>query len=35
VKARWVSNGSGINLRADKPPMWKEAGTPVAVFVGE
>jgi hypothetical protein len=35
VKARWVSNGSGINLRADKPPMWKEAGTPVAFFVGE
>lgn len=35
VKARWVSNGSGVNLRADKPPMWKEAGTPVAFFVGE
>jgi hypothetical protein len=35
VKARFVSNGSGINLRADKPPMWKEAGTPVAFFVGE
>ncbi|MCI0705293.1 MAG: hypothetical protein L0241_29895 [Planctomycetia bacterium] len=35
VKARWVSNGSGINLRADKPPMWKEAGTPVSFFVGE
>jgi hypothetical protein len=34
VKARWVSNGSGINLRANKPPMWKEAGTPVAFFVG-
>src|SRR5690242_15335369 len=33
VKARWVSNGSGINLRADKPPMWKEGGTPVAFFV--
>src|SRR6478752_1935630 len=29
VKARWVSNGSGINLKADKPPMWKEVGTPV------
>src|SRR5579871_6724101 len=24
VKARWVSNGSGVNLRADKPPMWRE-----------
>src|SRR3954468_20972366 len=35
VKARWVSNGSGINLRADKPPMRKEAGTPVAFFVGD
>ena len=35
VKARWVSNGSGVNLRANKPPMWKEAGTPVAFFVGE
>jgi hypothetical protein len=35
VKARWVSNGSGVNLKADKPPMWKEAGTPVAFFVGE
>ncbi|HKB02950.1 MAG TPA: hypothetical protein VKD90_12065 [Gemmataceae bacterium] len=35
VKARFVSNGSGINLKADKPPMWKEAGTPVAFFVGE
>ena len=33
--ARWVSNGSGINLKADKPPMWKEAGTPVAFFVGD
>src|SRR5438067_6842218 len=35
VKARWVSNGSGVNLRADKPPMWKEAGVPVAFFVGD
>src|SRR5215213_6933790 len=35
VKARWVSNGSGLNLRADKPPMWKEAGVPVAFLVGE
>src|SRR3954451_5662290 len=34
VKARWVSNGGGVTLRADKPPMWKEAGTPVAFFVG-
>ena len=35
VKARFVSNGSGINLRADKPPMWREVGTPVAFFVGD
>lgn len=35
VKARWVSNGSGVNLRANKPPMWKEMGTPIAFFVGE
>lgn len=35
VKARWISNGSGINLRADKPPMWKEAGVPVSFFVGD
>ena len=35
VKARWVSNGSGINLRADKPPMWREVGTPVAFLVGD
>lgn len=35
VKARWVSNGSGINLKADKPPMWREVGTPVAFLVGD
>src|SRR6476661_8150 len=35
VKARFVSNGSGINLRANKPPMWKEPGVPVAFFVGD
>lgn len=35
MKARWVSNGSGVNLRADKPPMWKEAGVPVAFLVGD
>jgi hypothetical protein len=34
VKARWVSNGSGVNLRADKPPMWREVGVPVAFVVG-
>ena len=25
---------AAVNLRADKPPMWKEAGHPVAFFVG-
>jgi hypothetical protein len=35
VKARWISNGSGVNLRADKPPMWREVGTPVWFFVGD
>lgn len=35
VKARWISNGSGINLRADKPPMWREFGIPIAFHVGE
>jgi hypothetical protein len=35
VKARFISNGSGVNLRADKPPMWKEVGTPVAFLVGD
>src|SRR6188768_4140319 len=34
VKARWISNGSGVNLRAEKPPMWREVGTPVELFVG-
>ena len=34
VKARWISNGSGVNLRADKPPMWREVGTPVEFSVG-
>jgi hypothetical protein len=35
VKARWVSNGNGVNLRADKPPMWKEFGIPVSFAVGD
>jgi hypothetical protein len=34
IKARWVSNGSGVNLRANKKPMWKEVGFPVAFKVG-
>lgn len=35
VKARWVSNGSSINARANKPPMWREIGAPVLFRVGE
>src|SRR5262249_39998091 len=35
VKARWVSNGSAVNARADKKPMWKEVGFPVHFQVGE
>ena len=35
VKARYVSNGSAVNARANKKPMWKEAGTPVHFHVGE
>ncbi len=34
VKARWISNGSAVNARADKKPMWKEAGFPVHFLVG-
>lgn len=34
-KVRLVSNGSAINARANQPPMWFEAGVPVAFFVGE
>ncbi|HEX6961603.1 MAG TPA: hypothetical protein VF175_07030, partial [Lacipirellula sp.] len=33
-KARLVSNGSAVNPRANKPPMWHEQGTPVHFFVG-
>src|SRR5206468_2963519 len=35
VKARYVSNGSAVNARANKKPMWKEAGFPVHFAVGE
>src|SRR3954470_6454315 len=35
VKARWVSDGSGVNRRANKKPMWKDDGTPVEFFVGK
>lgn len=35
VKARWVSNGSAVNARANKKPMWKEFGVPVSFHVGE
>jgi hypothetical protein len=35
VKARWVSDGSAVNARANKKPMWKEIGVPVSFHVGE
>ena len=35
VKARWVSNGGGVNLRAAKSPMWREPGFPVRFLIGE
>jgi hypothetical protein len=34
VKARWVSNGSAVNARANKKPMWREVGFPVRFRVG-
>src|SRR5262249_59199349 len=33
-KIRYVSNGSAVNARANKKPMWKEGGVPVHFFVG-
>lgn len=35
IKIRYISNGSGINLRADKKPMWKEGGFPLTFHVGD
>jgi hypothetical protein len=34
-KARLVSNGSAINARANKKPMWREIGIPVTFTVGD
>jgi hypothetical protein len=34
-KTRLVSNGSAINARASKPPMWKEQGVPIKFFVSD
>src|SRR5437870_3624845 len=34
AKVRYVSNGSAVNARANKKPMWKEAGVPVHFGVG-
>lgn len=34
-KARLISNGSAINARANKPPMWREVGFPVLFGVGQ
>jgi hypothetical protein len=35
IKARWVSNGSAINARANQKPMWYEVGFPVHFHVGD
>ncbi len=35
VKARYVSNGSAINPKADKPPMWYDPKFGVEFFVGD
>src|SRR5438874_7297441 len=35
VKARWVSDGSAVNARADKRPMWYDPKLPVHFFVGD
>jgi hypothetical protein len=35
IKARWVSNGSAINARANQKPMWYEVGFPVEFHVGD
>jgi hypothetical protein len=35
VKARYVSNGSAINPRADKKPMWYDSAFGVEFFVGD
>jgi len=35
VKARWVGDGSAVNARAHRKPMWREVGTPVHFLVGE
>jgi hypothetical protein len=34
-KARLISNGSAVNPRANKPPMWYEQGVPITFFVGD
>jgi hypothetical protein len=34
-KTRLVSNGSAVNAKANKPPMWHEQGVPVTFYVGD
>ncbi|HVT28319.1 MAG TPA: hypothetical protein VHE81_09930 [Lacipirellulaceae bacterium] len=34
-KVRLISNGSAVNARANKRPMWFEQGVPVKFFVGD
>lgn len=35
IKARWVSNGSAVNARANQKPMWYEVGFPVHFHIGD
>jgi hypothetical protein len=35
IKARWVSNGSAVNARANQKPMWREVGFPVHFHLGD
>src|SRR5207237_7865594 len=35
IKARWISNGSAVNARANKKPMWREVGFSVTFHVGD
>src|SRR3954447_20763780 len=34
-KTRLVSNGSAVNAKANKAPMWFELGVPVKFFIGD
>ena len=34
-KARFISNGSGVNLRAELRHVWKDVGIPISFYVGQ